>query len=279
MNMGKLILCETKPANSPYIFDNTKVEVFSYEELCFYIYNNVSIISGDHVSLRLISWIKKELNMDKLADELMRLKAKDAELIDMLVEVLTAANYYTIDEIKAFIKKFEVLRMMSKPERDKQKGDCFLMYKRYIKAYDIYEELLQDKDNINDEKLLGDVYHNRGIALANNMEIAKAKSSFLNAYNYNGNQESLKAYFVVLASEGDEAVIKKNMDRFEMPDEFYDTLLDEISDAKEDLKGTTVYARLERALYNKRQGNIADYDRRMDNILKGLKDEFREQTI
>ena len=34
--MARVILCETTPATTSYIFPNTKIEVYSYEELCYY---------------------------------------------------------------------------------------------------------------------------------------------------------------------------------------------------------------------------------------------------
>ena len=34
--MGKIIVCNTKTAQNPYTFLNTKVSVYSYEELCYY---------------------------------------------------------------------------------------------------------------------------------------------------------------------------------------------------------------------------------------------------
>ena len=43
--MGKIIVCSSKQAETPFTFLNTKVEIYTYEELCFYIYNNTVLIS------------------------------------------------------------------------------------------------------------------------------------------------------------------------------------------------------------------------------------------
>ena len=42
--MSKIILCTRKEASHPFIFLNTKVEINTYEELCFYIYNNTCLL-------------------------------------------------------------------------------------------------------------------------------------------------------------------------------------------------------------------------------------------
>ena len=61
--MGKIIVCNTKTAQNPYTFLNTKVAVFSYEELCYYLYNNMVLVGEEDVSARLSAWIKTELQL------------------------------------------------------------------------------------------------------------------------------------------------------------------------------------------------------------------------
>ena len=51
--MGKIIVCNTKTAQNPYTFLNTKVSVYSYEELCYYLYNNMVLVGEEDVTARL----------------------------------------------------------------------------------------------------------------------------------------------------------------------------------------------------------------------------------
>ena len=59
--MSKIILCSNKVAETPFTFLNTKVEIYTYEELCFYIYNNTVLISKSSLSEKLFNWIRDEL--------------------------------------------------------------------------------------------------------------------------------------------------------------------------------------------------------------------------
>ena len=61
--MARVILCETKVATTSYIFPNTKIEVFSYEELCYYVYNNIALLSEEYIGKKLFDWIENELEM------------------------------------------------------------------------------------------------------------------------------------------------------------------------------------------------------------------------
>ncbi len=277
--MGNVIVCKTKSTKIPFIFENTKVEVYSYEELCYYIYNNGPIISLDNITSRFTRWIDEELHLFKLSENVNKLIEKKAILMDILVEILTFEDYYTLEEIKAFIKNYERYRKSSSFERDKIKGDCFLAYKRYIKAIDIYEDILSMKEDISDNILIGNIYHNRGIALANNLELDESRISFLTAFTYNENMESLKEFFLVLASEGDEGKVRSEMEKYNLPEEFLQDLFEEFADSREDIRNMSIYNKVEKAMYNKKQGNIVAYTQRMDAIINQLKQEFREQTI
>ena len=79
--MGRVILCETVPATTSYIFPNTKIEVFSYEELCYYMYNNIALVSEEYIGVAMFHWIEQELHLPDLADSLRALKEKETTLV------------------------------------------------------------------------------------------------------------------------------------------------------------------------------------------------------
>ena len=105
--MSKIIICREKTAETPFVFLNTKVEIYTYEELCFYIYNNTVLISKSTLSEKLFSWIRDELGMTQLAERLFALSNKVSFAQDMLVEILNAGDYYTPEEIKEYLKKLK----------------------------------------------------------------------------------------------------------------------------------------------------------------------------
>ena len=48
--MSGIIICKTKTADNPYTFLNTKITIYSYEELCYYIFNNMVLIGKDDLA-------------------------------------------------------------------------------------------------------------------------------------------------------------------------------------------------------------------------------------
>lgn len=277
--MSKIIVCTKKEASHPFIFLNTKMEINNYEELCFYIYNNTVLISKSALSDKLFDWIRDELDMPELAAKLVTLSNKTNYAQDLLVEILNAGDYYEPDEIREYVEAWQKYRRLSLNQRKKLKADAYLGYRRYIKAASIYDDIIESKDEISDQIFLGNVYHNRAVASANNLDTEDAKNYFLKAYDLNHNELSLRGYLMVFAAGNDTATIKQEMRKYDLDDDNFENLMLEIGDSNEDVREMTIYAMLQRAIYNRMNKDMIDYDKRMDIILGQLKDEFREQAI
>ncbi len=277
--MSKVILCTSKTADTPFTFLNTKVEIYTYEELCFYIFNNTVLISKSVLSDKLFNFIREELGMEELADKLMGLMNKTAYAQDLLIEILNAGDYYTPEEIKTYAAAWQKYRKLSPLQRAKLKADGYLAYRRYIKAATLYDEILDDIGDDEDVTFLGNVYHNRAVAAANNMDLDDAKKFFLKAYEYNNNMESLKGYFYIVATREDTSTLREEIRVRGLDDKYFEEIMAEIGDSKADVQEMTIFAMLQRAVYNRLNKDMTDYDKRMDIILAQLKDEFREQSI
>ena len=275
--MGRVILCETKPATTSYIFPNTKIEVFSYEELCYYIYNNIALISDEHIGVPLFLWIRNELELPGLADNLVQIKAKDnTDLTDLLTAILTFREYYSIAEVKDFILKRERMKNLSTPQFRKLQADGFLRYHKYLKALSIYDEILEQNPDMNNNELLGAIYHNRAVALANNFEIEEAMNSYLKSYELTGNQKSIYEYLLLMSTMKDREDIEILAEFYHMEDEVEDIFY-AISDAEEDVVGSPVYHRMEKAIFHYEKNNLTDFSKRLDTVIEKLKEEFRGQ--
>ena len=131
--MSKIILCTSKTAETPFTFLNTKVEIYTYEELCFYIYNNTVLISKSALSDKLFEWIRVELGMEDLADRLVGLMNKSTYAQDLLIEILSEGNYYTTEEIKNYAEAWQKYRKLDKLQKAKLKADGIPSMVYYIK--------------------------------------------------------------------------------------------------------------------------------------------------
>lgn len=277
--MGRIILCQDRQAVIPYRFSNTKIEVYSYEELCFYIYNNVALLNPEQLQGKLVQWIKSELRMEELAARLLEQLAADASMTELLVTILSAGHYYEAAEIRQFRDKQELVALLPEEEKLKLKADSFLMYKRLLKAISLYNTILLHENQIEDRKFLGDVYHNKGVALAKNMEVTKAKLAFLEAFERNQKQASLEAYLMLRLQETELSVVEEEARAFGMDEADFQRLVMLLEDAAEDAESTAAYTRYQKAIYNKERGDYEAFNQRIDMMLNQWKEDFREQIV
>lgn len=277
--MARVILCDTKTATTSYIFPNTKIEVFSYEELCYYVYNNIALISEEYVGKKMFDWIEKELGMEELALKLRVVKDKGStDLTDLLTTILTHKEFYTIPEVKEFILQIERMKGLSAPQFRKKQADGFLRYRKYIKAASVYDEILEQYPDLKNDKLLGSIYHNRAVALANNFELEEAMKSYQTAYDLTGNKESIYQYLLLLATMKTRADVEVMAKHYGV-EEFVLKIYDAIDDATKDVTGSPLYHRMEKAMFHYEKNNLTDFNKRMDTVVEKLKKEFREQII
>lgn len=277
--MARVILCETKTATTSYIFPNTKIEVFSYEELCYYIYNNIALLSEEYIGKKMFDWIEKELDMAELALKLQVVKEKEStDLTDLLTTILTHKEFYTIPEIKEFILQIERMKGLTPPQFRKKQADGFLRYRKYVKAASIYDEIIEQYPDMNNDKLLGSIYHNRAVALANNFELEEAMKSYQKAYELGGNKESISQYLLLMATTKDKTEVE-TMAKYYGMEEFVLRAYDAIADATDDVVGSPLYHRMEKAMFHYEKNNLTDFNKRMDTVVEQLKAEFREQAV
>ena len=65
--MGSLILCHKKRAKQPYEITRVHIRVYTIEELCYYVCNNLYLIDHTIMNPQLCQWIRTELSLPRLA--------------------------------------------------------------------------------------------------------------------------------------------------------------------------------------------------------------------
>ena len=132
--MGHAIYCETKEATAPYIFVNTRIPVYSYEEVCYYIFHHPSMISYEILGSEFRQWVKEKLGMEALAEELGSLAEEEADLLSYLRCFLQAANYYSKQEVALFFEQVKEEAKLPKALQLKKQADSFLSFQKYDEA-------------------------------------------------------------------------------------------------------------------------------------------------
>lgn len=268
--MGRLILCCGKKAEQPWYVKETDTRLYSIEELCYYIYNNIYIISTGFFTLSLTEWIKDELGLLALADKLKGLILHKNSCKDMVVTVLCGCDYYVEEEMKQLVCIMDKLSNMSEAQREKYKADLWLKKGYYSLAASEYRKLLgRQADGLNAEDT-GNVFHNMGVACLYTGTLEEAARHFLEAYGRNKNKESLRAYAQVCSMLGKE--IK------ELSKEEAGELLSDFWQSEVACRETVDYKRLLAAIEKKSAGQASEYYEEIDRLLREWKREYRKKV-
>ena len=277
--MGKLILCSSVIAKHPYCFPMTKTKVYSIEEVCYYIRNNIYMMQEEVFDKEFADWIRHELGMEETADKLDRMREDHNNLKDIVVTLCCSCDYYTEREINDLIAIMDQTQNVPLRGRQKIKADTYLKSGSLERARQEYERILKSPDMLNAKpEEYGQLYYSLGTALAGMGEYRQGFQAFQKSYEYVKEQKALESCLYCLKL-GD------------MPEE-YDRAVKEMGVTRE--QQTFIVAQYEEALRQsidsreckmvrrirrmKEQGDPA-YQRAASELIFEWKNEYRKSML
>lgn len=108
--MGSLILCHKKRAKQPYMITRVHIRIYTIEELCYYICNNLYLIDYTLMNRQLCEWIREELHMWELADQLLGQMEKNCTAEQFVLTILEKSNVYSLGEVNKVQNMLEKLQ-------------------------------------------------------------------------------------------------------------------------------------------------------------------------
>lgn len=199
--MSSYILCQTKMAEKPYYIENISTNIYSIEELCYYLYHNLYLVDHTIINEGLCKWLEEELGLSRLAAKLRPYLGKFAAAEDILYPVFKEINYLTYEELRVLNGKISKLNTEEPSVREKKKGDALVENGMYVNAIHVYQKLLEKKESLKGrQELLESTEHNLGCAYSYLFQMEKALECFFKAYEIRKSEKELKAYLLAYRS-------------------------------------------------------------------------------
>lgn len=267
--MAGFILCRSKYSNKPYHISNMAINIYSLEELCYYIFNNIYLIGTDLVDEGLIKYIGEQLGEEELAEQLRFLVSQKAGLAELVITILRYVDYYSTEEIQGIRNTIEKLDTQNAMQRLKLRADNFLNNKRYESAIHNYGLIVYaKKDSSLTDEFYGNVWHNMGVANSKLFSFGEANECFLRAYELNKNEESYK-------SAKTAEFMQKGFEETEESDEMMCVISKEIETLMDNAPRSMEYSEIRNALSRKKEGNINECYDILDGLVIKWKSEYR----
>lgn len=191
--MSKLILCIGSYAKTPYWVDRSELNLYSIEELCFYIRENVVLIDKEFMNIRLAEWVEQECKLPELGQDLLSCMREKASLTIFINRILKTVPYCTEEEMKEINKQLIENEDMNNWEKRKNRIDFYLKNGKYAVALREYEILRKELGN-EDMKLAARISYNIGTIYAHLHIFGMAAENYLRAYKEEESEENFFAY-------------------------------------------------------------------------------------
>lgn len=191
--MGELILCNQMLAAMPYYLDHASLNVYSLEELSYYIEHNCYLLDADFMSEELCFWVEQELGLKKAAETLRGICQKEGTLSEFVEYLLVLSGYCKQESIRKIVETLREMEHKTEFECCKIRADRYMENRQYVKGIKEYRRMLQMEETTEYPLLTGNVWHNLGTAYARLFLFPDAAACLKQAYQLNQNPKSLQA--------------------------------------------------------------------------------------
>jgi len=138
------LLLMSKPAGRPFYCEKLNIRLYSGEELSWCIYNYPLLAADGLLTDDLIEWIGKELKAETFAKELAARKQSGEPAENLLLEILQANNYYTLEEIRSYRSRILEYRSLPKAKLLRETGKAYYRAGRLTPAGEKLEQAVKE---------------------------------------------------------------------------------------------------------------------------------------
>ena len=274
--MGELLLCKEPITAMPYYIEGLAWNVYSLEELCYYVEHNTYLLERDFMTEELCTWIGKEVKNIILAEKLRDIMRMQGRLSEFVQTLLVECGYCPRDVVQEIVSVIHEMEEKSDFECNKIRADHLMEKEKYLSSIYEYKRLLDSNDAGEQSKeLLGSIWHNLATAYARLFLFAEAISCYEKAYKLNRNIESLKQCMMACHCHYDEAGFLQAVEKYQ-PDA---ALVQEVKaqmDAAYANKELEAFGdKLGSTVALKALGRRADYQKEIGKMIFQWKEEYR----
>ena len=214
---SEMYLCLGTLSTTPYFLSGLGVNIYSMDELCYYLCVNAYILDNDLIDVRLCDYMRDNLDMAPLAAKLRKMIKDGKTLGEMVTTILVDTKYCKDEEISRIKQILVDNASLSFAAKRKVRGDNLLCANKYPRAIEEYQYVLSVLNKEEEPELYSSILHNVGCAYALMFLLDKAGDYFKQAYEVDESRESLVLYLVCLRltakkEDYDRIVVKNGYD-------------------------------------------------------------------
>ncbi len=265
-----------KRATVPYYMENADINIFTIEELGYYLYESVFLLDRSLMKNELVRFIERELELPVLSDMLEHILITQGSLASFVICILRYLNYCSETQLEIVEKSLSEGYAEGNMHRRRIRGDRHVKAGRYLDAireYTFAEAALTDEISVEEAARL---YHNMGVAYARMFLFEQAADYFKRSCDYHFCREAYISFLSakrMIMTPGDYLEFVKSEHADPELINSIETKLNSSITALKDRGDYRLYMRLKR---KKHDGDIAGYREDMRALLSSFENDYRK---
>ena len=275
--MRETLICTGRLGEHPYRFPETGTEVYSYEEICYYLSQHMICYLQTLPDEELLLFMKEELGLEKLAKVLSRLNNPERDQMKYFAALFREGNYFHEEEIRQILDEYRSLKNAPVHKKYKMLGDLMMESHRASAAMECYERALACKD-INDKET-GEICHNMGAAKMRLFRFQDAGLYFLKAYQRLEDERSLFYYYAsVFLKEGKQRA-EEEIRNLQVSDLLLESFQGKIDSFLEEFRHSYQSAACQRLRFMEENDRTENAKSKMQKQVRSMQKHFRSELI
>lgn len=239
-----------RQSNKPYYVQAIDMNVYSLEEINYFLYNHMNLVYRDFFSDSLFDYMENELDATDMADKLRKMDSEDASVRDFIMYVLKESGYYSANDLSAVSNLIMNINNLSRDERMLIEADSMVKQKRFGTALHIYLDILsgRDPEDGTKDRFYAKVAFSTGIVYAKMFMCRNANTYFNMAYDIYADPVYAKASVYMSMISGDEEELLSSIIKYKVSDDALGVIRKNIEKAEISVRDSQEYSEFDRQL-------------------------------
>ena len=254
------------------------IRIFSLEELCWYLFQNVYAITPDLFDDKMFFWMDKITGNHSLALALDNYKAAGKPLKEIVRLLLNSVDYLSNSEIAFVYNKLTEMEHQNPVEQARQAADNYNRYGHCMAALKSYHHVIcqmsHEYANEVTRQFKAETWHNMGIAFLKLHHPVRAAECMEKAYSLVKEQSYLEAYICTLELTGAQDKILEVTQQESVPSEMTDEILASCRKSEDSYLISERGMRLQQGMNLKKQQRFEEYSRFVKAYLEDQKKKY-----
>lgn len=259
-----------RQSNKPYYIDAIKTNVYSLEEINFFIFNHINLVYREFFNEELFSYIEVELGREDMAADLRALSEEGADLRDFIRCILKESYYYSASELSVVANYVMNIDAMSESERLLIEADGYSKIGKLDSALRVYFDILGRMEDENlSEAFYARVAYSIGVIYARLFMGRNANSFFGYAYELYPDPSYARACVYMALINNDEEELLNTIIKYNISDDTLETVRSRVGALRREIETSEETVNF-----------IYDFENGINsqNIIDNWKEEYYERT-